>query len=366
MSAPAVPTQMTPGPLRKVLFDVAPPAGFSDAMTQSDAATIFGKTSGGEPVRAFDLAAGPISARVVEWGAVMQDLRITTAGAQERPLVIGLPRLEDYLADDAHIGAVVGRVANRLAGGRFSVAGRDYRATCNAGDGAVTLHGGARGWGRRLWRAEEAGPTRVALTLRDEDGTEGFPGAVTARCVYEVTETGLDITFEARPEAPTVVNMTHHAYFNLSGEATIDGHELTVMADRLTPLGPLLTPTGEVVPVGGDTDWRRPRRVGAAEIDVNYVLADAPRPEPVPAARLVAGGVAMTLSTTAPGLQVYTGHNLKGRLTGTDGRIAGPRAAICLEPQFWPDAPNHPGFPSIEATPERPFRQVMRLSFDTG
>lgn len=320
-------------------------------MTGSPIESRFGETSDGAPVRAYQISGGGLSARVIEWGAILQDLRLDGV---DRPLTLGFPSMAGYLADGQHIGAIVGRVANRLSAGRFSVGGVAHLATRNI-EGRDTLHGGARGWGRRLWRAAEADERRIVLRLDDPDEAEGFPGAVAAECAYEIAGGALRITMNARASAPTIVNATHHAYFNLSGAPSIDDHEIEVRADRLTPLNDRLTPTGAVAPVSGDLDLREIAPVGARDIDVNYALADRRRNHPVEAARLRGGGVEMRLLSTAPGLQVYTGHNLSGAFA--------PRAGICLEPQYWPDAPNHPGFPSIEFGPDRPYREVIELAF---
>lgn len=317
---------------------------------------IFGRTADGDDVRAFDLRAGDMSARVIEWGGALQDLRIDGV---ERSLVLGFPALGGYVEDTEHLGAVVGRVANRLSGGRFAVGGMAHLATRNIA-GRDTLHGGDRGWGRRLWRMVEADTSRVALSLHDPDGAEGFPGCVDAELVYELQGRVLEVTITARVDRATVLNPSHHHYFNLSGEPDVSGHELQIVADHYTPLNAALMPTGEVAEVGGDIDWRAARIIGDAEIDLNYVVGRANLSAPRHVARLAAGGVAMTVATTAPGLQVYTGDNLP------PGHMFGRRAGICLEPQIWPDAPNHPAFPSIEIGPGQVFRQVTRFSFDVA
>ncbi|MEO1611476.1 MAG: aldose epimerase family protein [Pseudomonadota bacterium] len=312
---------------------------------------IFGRDPEGAEVSAFELRAPGISARVIEWGAALQELRLDGV---HRSLVLGFADLDGYLADTEHVGVLVGRVANRLSGGRFSVEGRDYIATRNV-DGRDTLHGGARGWGRRRWRVVESAADHVALTLTDPDGAEGFPGEVKAIVVYALRPHALEITVTATADAPTVLNPTHHHYFNLSGEDRIDEHELSVAADRFTALDERLTPTGDIEIASEASDWRAPRRIGPAEVDVNYILGGGG--EPRHAATLSGGGIAMTMRTTAPGLQVYTGDNLPG------GGDFAARAGLCLEPQYWPDAPNHPNFPPIVFGPGRVFRQRTVFSF---
>lgn len=315
---------------------------------------VFGVSREGTEIGAFDLRKNGARACVIEWGAVLQDYRI--AGVAHS-LVLGFPNLPAYEADTEHVGAIVGRCANRLSGGRFEIDGVEGFATRNI-DGRATLHGGDQGYSRRAWRAIEWSEDAVSLALVDEDGREGFPGEVRARCDYLMLNNGLEIRLSATTSSPTPINLTQHGYFNLSGAATIDDHLLEVAADRLTPLGPDLMPTGAVSALEETTDHRRARRIGAREIDVNYVLSDEPSAEPRFAASATAGGVRMTLHTTAPGLQVYSGHNMP------EGPGTRPRAGFCLEPQFWPDAPNNAGFPSIIHRPGAPFEQVTRLFFE--
>lgn len=320
----------------------------------------FGVSSDGVAVREARIAGGGLSAAFLTWGCVTRDLRLD---GLDRPLVLGLASIGEYERHGGqHVGAIAGRCANRIAGGRFEIDGASCQATQNASAGA-TLHGGERGFGRSHWRLADHGADHARFAIRQEDGHEGFPGAIEAECAYRLRDGALEIELTARAEAPTLCNLAQHNYYNLSGAALIDDHELWLASSALTPLGEDMTPTGRIEPASGARDFVVRRKIGPAEIDVNYILATQPRPAPAPAARLRAGGVEMLLETTAPGLQLYTGDNLAPPPLGAGGAPLGPRAGLCLEPQLWPDAANHPGFPTAILRPGEEWRQVTRLSF---
>ncbi|QIE57315.1 galactose mutarotase [Pikeienuella piscinae] len=320
----------------------------------------FGVTAKGERVEEVRIAGGGLSAAFLTWGCVTREIRLDGLG---RSLVLGLADIGEYERHgQQHVGAIAGRCANRIAGGRFVIDGVEYQAARNVG-GMTTLHGGDGGFGRSLWRLVDHGADHARFAIRHEDGEEGFPGAIEAECAYRLAEGGLNIELTARAEAPTLCNLAQHNYYNLSGAARIDEHELWLAAETLTPLGPEMTPTGVVEPAEGGRDFRLKRRVGAARIDVNYILAEAPRAAPVLAARLSAGGVEMALETTAPGLQLYTADGLDPPAGGAEGRPLGRRAGLCLEPQLWPDAPRHAHFPGAILRPGEVWRQLTRLRF---
>ncbi len=320
----------------------------------------FGVTAEGAPCRLVRISDGALSVELIEFGCVTRDIRLEGLG---RSLVLSLPTLADYEANAArHLGAVAGRVANRIAGGRFEIDGKGHQASCNVG-GVTTLHGGDRGFGRSMWSLVDHGPDRARFRIRQEDGWEGFPGAIEAEADYRVAGGALSFELTARAEAATICNLAQHSYYNLSGEDRVDGHLLELAAGRLTPLGPDMCPTGEVRAVTPEEDFRTPRPLGPAPRDVNYVLADAPRAEPAFAARLSGGGVAMEMETTAPGVQLYTADGVAPPIPGRNGRRYGPRSGVCLEAQHWPDAPNHPGFPPILLRPGELWRQLTRIRF---
>ena len=317
----------------------------------------FGETAAGEPVRAVRIEGGGLSAEFIEWGCVTRDLR---PEGLDRSLVLGLAALRDYEAmAGGHLGAVAGRCANRISGARFTLDGREHRLEENAP--GATLHSGGAGFGRALWRLEDHGAAHARFHIRQEDGAGGFPGAIEAEAEYRLADGALIMTFTARAEAPTLCNLAQHSYYNLSGDARIDDHRLTLAAGRLTPLGADMCPTGEVRTVTPAEDFRAGRLVGPRAIDVNYVLAEAPRPEPAFAARLEAGRVMLEVETTAPGLQVYTADGLGAAPPAPGAVPPGPRAGLCLEAQLWPDAANRPGFPSAVLRPGALWRQETRL-----
>ncbi len=316
--------------------------------------SLFGTLEDGSRVEAWDLGvAGGLRARILTYGARIAGIDVPTASGPRR-VTLDRPSLRAYVADTAYLGAVVGRVGNRIGGARFPLDGRTVQLSAN--DGGNTLHGGKVGFDRAVWRAEADGDG-VRLSHVSPDGDMGFPGTLTAHVTYAVRGDALVIDYAASTDAPTIVMLTNHAYFNLDGAPDVLGHQVSIAAEQFTPADAAQIPTGEIRPVAGTPfDFRAPRRIAARigdddeqlrighGYDQNYVLADAPRREPAHAARVAAGGIAMEVLTTEPGIQFYSGNMLpKAGLA--------LRAALCLETQHFPDAPNHPGFPSIVLRP---------------
>ncbi len=328
----------------------------------------FGTMPDGEPVYRIEIAAGAFSAAIITYGAVVQELRLAQF---PRSLVLGLNRLEDYLAHSQHFGAIAGRVANRLSYGKFSIDGVDYQADQNI-DGTHTLHGGTKGFGVRNWQIEDHGPDFVTLMLVSPDGDMGFPGQLVARCRYSITaDQGLRVELSAETDAPTLCNLAHHSYFNLDGEDDILSHEIMIDADRITGMSGELLPTGELLDVT-DTmfDLREMQRIsagkadGSLRYDHNYCLSDARVAlRQVAKVRGAKSGIEMQVLTTEPGLQFYDGAKVAIPVAGIDGRKYEANAGLCLEAQSWPDAPNHAGFPSIELRPGEEYRQVSEYRF---
>lgn len=326
----------------------------------------FGIDAAGREVQEITIGSGVLTVAVLDHGATLRDVRL--AG---RPLILGFERLEDHLAESPYFGALCGRCANRIAGGRFSLDGVDH--ALNVNDGVNHLHGGSGGFHRRLFSIEEVSADRVRFGLVSADGDQGYPGEVRLSATYSVTGTTLVMDLEATTDAPTLVNLAGHAYFDFDGTGSILDHELTLYADRWNPVGPGLIPTGEVASVA-DTpyDFRtaRPIRLERDGVrvgyDTNFVLADAPSATPRRAARLVGpkSGVAMELWTTEPGVQFYDGGGIAVRAAGLDGRRYAANSGLCLEPQRWPDAPNHPNFPSAVLRPGETYRQVTEYRFE--
>jgi aldose 1-epimerase len=316
-------------------------------------------------MQTYRIGAGSLTARVSPFGATLVDLRLR---GFDHPLVLGFEGLDDYALTDHYAGAVIGRHANRIAGGRARIDGLAIRLPTNS-DGHH-LHGGPSGLARQAWCVADAGPDALVLRYRSPDGHEGYPGNCDFEVRYEMEEARLRLTFTAQCDRATLVNLCHHPYFNLSGRPDILDHRLEVDADSYLVTGVDLVPTGEIRPVDGSAfDFREEREIGpgrpAPGFNNNFCLAKRTRPEPEFAARLsVEGGPAMELWTTQPGMHLYDGYKLEPARRGLDGRIYGPNAGICLEAQNWPDSPNHPDFPSALLHPGETYRQVTEYRFD--
>ena len=315
-------------------------------------------------------------ARIINWGAVLRDLVVPLVNGRRQRVVLGLPTLADYLAYSPHFGSVEGRLANRLAEARFTHDGRIVQVAANRGS-RHALHGGDHGFGRRPWRFGAVGAGAATLIVSSPEGDCGYPGAVTVSCTYRLLEPAtLRLELTAVADAPTPLNLCHHAYFNLDGSATIGEHRLTIAADYYTPTDSDLIPTGEIRSVT-DTpyDFRAERRVGDAKreggpasLDVNMVLRRALSgaallPQPAARLRSPVNGLVLDVITTEPGLQLYDGAKVDVPVPGHDGVRYGAYAGICLEPQHFPDSPNHPHFPDTILRPGAIYRQVTEYRF---
>lgn len=314
--------------------------------------TIYGTTPDGLDFELFTLSRGDLTVQITNYGARL--LRVVRDGVD---LLYGPKSPEELLADDCYCGAVCGRVANRIAGGSFELDGRRYQLAVN--NGPNHLHGGTIGFNARIWSVEQADESRLVLTLLSPDGEEGYPGTVRVRAVYSLGEQGLSLDLEADTDAPTLLNLTNHAYWNLAGQGTIDGHLLSVAADAYTPMVSNI-PTGSIEPVEGTLyDLRRPALLGernapgaiAGGYDDNYVLNNGG--ELREAAVLTCGERRLRVSTNAPGLQVYTGDYLPLK-----------RGGVALEAQNYPDSPHHANFPSIQLRPGETYRRRICWQID--
>lgn len=334
------------------------------------AAPIFGRLPDGREVHRHRISGGGLTAHVLDWGAVVQDLRLEGHAA---PLVLGFEDFAFYPAHSPYFGAVVGRYANRIAHGRFSIGGNDYQADRNF-LGAHTLHGGSDGFGRKLWTIREAGEDFVTLGLRSVDGEMGFPGNLDIFCTYSVRPEGrLVIELLAETDAPTLCNLAHHSYFNLDDGGRSDAlqHRIEIDAGAYLPVDAELIPTGDVFRVAGTPfDLRDPQVIrngqgaGHSPYDHNFCLASA-RGALRHAARLQAAssGVEMEVWTTEPGVQFYDGAGISCPVPGLDGILYGRHAGICLEPQVWPDAPNRAYFPQALLMPGESYSQTTEYRF---
>jgi aldose 1-epimerase len=348
----------------------------------------FGTLPDGRAVELYTLARGPLEVRIATHGATIVSLHAPDRDGVAGDVVLGFDALDGYLArsyldKSPYFGAVVGRYGNRIARGRFTLDGVEHRLTTN--DGPNHLHGGARGFDKRLWSAAPVdGGAGVAMSLESPDGEEGYPGALSARVVYALPDDGvLSVDYAATTDRATPVNLTQHTYWNLTAglAPTILGHVLTLHAEHYTPTDATLIPTGELAPVAGTPfDFRAPTGVGARvshrhpqlEVakgyDHNFVLASPAASGLRHAARVEEplSGRVLDVHTTEPGIQFYSGNFLDGTIRGKGGRTYHHRGGLCLETQHFPDSPNHPAFPSTVLRPGEEYRSRTVFSFSTA
>lgn len=347
-----------------------------------------GRLADGRVIEAVTLKnARGIEARVITYGATLQALVAPDRNGRPAEVTLGYDTAAEYESKPNYYGVTVGRYANRIAGGRFTLDGRSYQLSQN--NNGNSLHGGTEGFDKRNWRivSVSSGPiARVVLGLTSPDGDQGYPGRLEVRVTYSLDDGGdLTIAFEASTDKPTVVNMTNHALFNMAGDGAPEGtarHLLTIPAAAYTPVGETLIPTGERRPVAGTVfdfrvprllalglrDGRDPQIVVGRGYDHNFALDKGQSAGPELAARLedpVSGRVLEVLSTE-PGLQLYTGNFLDGTVAGRQGRIYRMGDGIALEPQKFPDAPNQPAFVSARVDPGKPYRHVMIYRLSTS
>ena len=337
----------------------------------------FGRTPGGDPVHLITLDNDVLSCQIITFGAALRTLSVPGRGGTPVDVVLGYDTVEEYAALDGYLGAVVGRYANRIAGGRFSLHGEEYTLAVN--DGANHLHGGAVGFSHRVWQVEGFRPDRAVLTLESPDGEEGYPGNLSVRVTYRLEGSALSICYEAVTDKDTVCNLTNHSYFNLSGHGfgPVLDQTIALFADHYTPTDEGSIPYGSILPVA-DTpmDLRIPTPIGARireefpqliqarGYDHNYVLRSGKGPlRPAALAFSPATGISMGVHTTLPGLQFYTANFLNEGRPGKDGRTYGPRSGFCLETQFFPNSPNCPTFPSPLLRPGEKFHHETVFSF---
>lgn len=337
----------------------------------------------GEPVDLYTLEApGSLMVQITNYGGRVVDLFVPDRNGERGNVVLGFDTLEKYLgATDNYYGAVIGRCANRIDGGRFTLDGITYDLTRN--EGPNHLHGGSNGFHSAVWEARQPNNRKLVLTYSSRQLEEGYPGAVLARVTYRVRpDMALVIDYEATSDAPTIVNLTHHSYFNLAGPGSgpVSEHALQILADEYTPINELLIPNGEVVPVEGTPlDFRTPMQIGARQdedfqqlvfadgYDHNWVLRPTSGPKRT-AARVYEphSGRMMEVLTTEPGLQFYAGNSFDGSDIGASGRPHGRREAFALETQHFPDSPNQPQFPSTVLRPGEVYRSQTIYRFYPG
>jgi aldose 1-epimerase len=343
----------------------------------------FGKSPEGKTIELFALKNDKgMEVSVTNWGATIVSIKAPDAKGHFDDVVLGYDNAEDYIKGTAFFGALAGRYANRIGGSRFTLDGHEYHVTPNEGENS--LHGGKRGFDKRLWTVVRADDHSVELRYLSEDGEEGYPGNLTATVRYTLTPYNeLRIHYSATTDKDTVLNLTNHSYFNLAGagNGTILDEDIQIDAGRFTVVGPGFIPTGELRSVEGTPmDLRKPTKIGAgidsdyqqlrvgthAGYDHNWVLNKKDE-ELALAARVhdPKSGRVLEVLTTQPGLQFYTGNFLDGTAKGKGGKVYAYRGGLCLETQHFPDSPNHPDFPTAELKPGQTFESTTVFKFLT-
>lgn len=338
----------------------------------------FGKMPDGTPVDIFTLSDGAYEARIATYGGIVVSLKAPDRQGKAADVVLGFDDLDGYIANfngpsDAFFGAIIGRYANRIAHGSFMLDGKKYSLPLN--NGANSLHGGPHGFNNVIWKAKPVADG-VELSYLSKDGEAGYPGNLSAVVRYTLSKGDLRIEYSATTDQDTVVNLTNHAYFNLSGQGDILNHQLTLHASRFTPVDAKLIPTGELKSVQSTPfDFRKATAVGARinaddeqlhlghGYDHNWVL-DSGGGKLTEAAEVYdpTSGRVLKVLTDQPGIQFYSGNFLDGSIKGKGGKPDELHSALCLETQHFPDSPNHPDFPTTELKPGERYHAVTVYS----
>jgi aldose 1-epimerase len=335
----------------------------------------FGKTEDGKSVDLYTLTnANGLKAEIITYGGIVTSLQVPDRNGKFADIVLGCDDVNDYAKKSPYFGALIGRFGNRIAKGKFTLNGVEY--TLAANDGPNHLHGGKKGFDKVVWSAKpmktKEGPA-LKLTYKSRDGEEGYPGNLSCTVVYTLTDNNeLKITYEAKTDKATVVNLTHHSYFNLAGFSSGDilGHQLQIFADNFTPVDKTLIPTGEIKHVKGTPwDFTKPMTIGSRIKDVeggydhNYVLNSSDGSLALAASVYEPKtGRVMEVFTTEPGVQFYSGNFLDGSLKGK-GAVYNKHAGFCLEAQHFPDSPNKSNFPSVVLKPGQKYTQLTIYKF---
>ena len=339
----------------------------------------FGKLPSGRAVDLFTLRNGNgLVARITNYGTILTELHVPDRHGRLCDVVAGFDNLAQYLKGHPYFGCTVGRVANRIAGGKFRLGGKGYSLAVNNGPNA--LHGGIKGFDKVLWKATPLHGATVRFDYTSADGEEGYPGKLAVTVIMQLTDdNALLIDYTATTTKPTPINLTNHSYFNLAGGGDSRRHKLMIAADFYTPKNPANVPTGEIRPVKGTPlDFTKPTAVGVrfAKLggkppgyDHNFVLrGDATNSgKPALCARVVEpkSGRVMEVFTTEPGVQLYTANWLDGSLVGKGGVVYGRHCGLCLETQHFPNSINIPHFPSTVLRPGETYRQTTIYRFST-
>ncbi|MDB4908550.1 MAG: galactose-epimerase [Gemmatimonadetes bacterium] len=344
----------------------------------------YGVMPDGRIVEEFTLRAGAIEVRAISYGAIITDILAPDRDGHRESVVLGHDALAGYVGHSPYFGAVIGRHANRIAGGRFTLDGVGHQLDTN--DGPNHLHGGFVGFDKQLWTGHvltTAADAAIRLELASPDGDAGYPGTLQASVTYLLSAGGtLVVDYHATCDQPTVVNLTQHSYFNLAGPRATDilSHELAIVAEHYSPVGAGLIPTGAMAPVHGSAfDFLRAHPIGervgdadeqlalAGGYDHNFVLSGAIEHGLRHAARACdpVSGRTLSVHTDQPGLQFYSGNFLDGSIVGRGGQRYAHRSGFCLETQHYPDSPNHPSFPSVVLAPGDEYASRTTFTFGT-
>ncbi|MES2201174.1 MAG: aldose epimerase family protein [candidate division FCPU426 bacterium] len=356
-----------------------------DARARGVVKAEFGKLADGRSVELYTLTnAKGMRLKISNYGGTVVAIEAADRKGAVADVVLGFDDLDSYVKSSPYFGALIGRTGNRIAGGKFKLDGKTFTLAKNDGSGPNNLHGGVKGFDKVLWEAQVVdNPGGPALLLKylSKDGEEGFPGNLSVEALHVWTDDNtLKIEFKATTDKPTVVNLTHHSYFNLAGagQGDILGHELMIPADRYNPVDKNLIPTGELRPVkGGPFDFSTGTMIGSriqdkdpqlhlakGGYDHNWILTKkAGDTTLVARVKEPVSGRVLEVMSSEPGVQFYSGNFLDGTLKGKAGAVYGLRTGFCLEPQHFPDSPNHPKFPSIVLRPGQSYRHTLSYHF---
>ncbi len=341
---------------------------------------LFGKLADGREVQVFTLTnTSGIEARIINYGGIVLSLNVPDRHGVMGDVVLGFDNLDDYLTKSPYFGCLIGRFGNRIAGGKFTLNGKTYTLATN--NGTNSLHGGLKGFDKVVWEATPkmtAKGSALALNYVSKDGEEGFPGSLSVSAVYTLTEDhALTLDYTAVTDQDTIVNLTHHSYFNLACKGDVLNHVVTINSDIFTPINEALIPTGELRQVEGTPfDFRKPEKIGArihahdqqlnyaGGYDHNWVLNKSAGKMKL-AAIVVdpATGRVMEVLTTEPATQFYTSNFMDGTLKGKGGWVYKPHNGFCFEPQHYPDSPNQPSFPSTLLEPGQIYTNTIVYRF---
>jgi aldose 1-epimerase len=342
----------------------------------------FGQTPEGKAISLYTLRNDKgAEARIMTYGGIVVSLKVPDKNGQLGDVVLGYDNLASYVSNSPYFGALVGRYGNRIAKGKFTLDGVDYTLATNNPPNA--LHGGLKGFDKRVWRArtgKSADGPQLVLSYRSKDGEEGYPGNLKVTATFTLTQdNSLRLQYRAVTDKDTVLNLTHHGYFNLAGQGDILNHVVMIPAGRFTPVDSTLIPTGELRSVENTPfDFRTPTAIGARigqedeqlkfglGYDHNWVI-NKKLGELTLMARVTepTTGRVMEVWSDEPGLQFYSGNFLDGTITGKGGRVYPHRGAFCMEPQHYPDSPNKPQFPTVELKPGEVFQNTIIYHFST-